>query len=190
MSNKNKTVNKKVTNKKKSPGKDKANKAKRTRTKNDKLGIKQAEFCHEYIKTDNAKQSYKKVYQCSDKAAESASIRLLGQVKIHNYIKELRSEIKSNAIASAEEVLEYYTKVLRGELEDQWSDKISIKDRNNAAQALAKHHGIVADKVKVSGEVTHQHRGPTMAQQMMKDMFGEDLEFDTVEDELDTKEVS
>lgn len=161
-------------------------KARRTRTTSNKLGVKQIEFCHEYIKTGNAKMSYKNAYGCSDKAAETSGIRLLGVVKVHHYINKLQEKLESKAIASASEVLEFLTSVMRGEVPDQWSDKPSVGERNKSAGSLAKYHGLLVEKVKVTGEVTHEHRGPSKALTLFQSMFGDEFEVSSEGPKIET----
>jgi hypothetical protein len=48
------------------------------------------------------------------------------------------AQFEESKIASAEEILQYFTKVMRGEIEDQFGIEASLAERTKAAQELAK----------------------------------------------------
>ena len=52
---------------------------------------------------------------------------------------------------SADEVLKYFTSVMRGEEKDQFGLDASLKDRNFAAKCLAQRHGLLIEKKEISG---------------------------------------
>lgn len=79
-----------------------------------KLTAKQRLFADEYIKSGNAMQSAIKAGY-SDKYAKSSSSKMLENVGIKSYIDAKMAEIESSKIATAKEVLEFYTRVLREE---------------------------------------------------------------------------
>lgn len=144
---------KKVTKKKKVKKKKPIAKIKVEEKKDPPLSHNQIMFCEEYIKTQNAKQSYLKVYsKCKPESAESSSIRLLGSDKIKAYIEERLKPIKDQekeeekkAIADADEILETFTKILRGEIKDQLGLDASLKDRISAGKELGKRYGLFKD---------------------------------------------
>lgn len=71
------------------------------------LNKNQKVFCQEYIKNGmNATRAYIKVYKLKDenKAAASAS-RLLRNVNVQEYLKELQSKLEDKAIITVEEIL-------------------------------------------------------------------------------------
>lgn len=79
-----------------------------------KLTPKQRKFAEEYIRSGNAYQAaieagYSRNY------AKAQSSKLLENVGIKSYIDERMAEIESSKIADAKEVMEFYTRVLRGE---------------------------------------------------------------------------
>ena len=47
-------------------------------------------------------------------------------------------QLEKQTMASAQEVMEYFTAVMRGELKDQFGLDASLSDRTKAAQELAK----------------------------------------------------
>lgn len=131
-----------------------------------KLTDKQMIFANEYLVDLNATRAYKKAYPNvkKDSVASAAGSRLLGNVKIKNYIDEQLEKMKSESIASAEEVLKYLTKGMRMELEEEVvvtenigdymseaklvKKKISIKDANKCAELLGKRYRLFVDKVE------------------------------------------
>ncbi len=131
-----------------------------------KLTEKQKAFCDYYIESLNATESYKKAYPnvTKQRTAESAGNRLLSNVEVRKYIDEQLQKMQSNRIADVTEVLEYLTKGMRQELEEEVvvtvnkgeftsepqiiKKKISIKDSNKCAELLGKRYRLFTDKVE------------------------------------------
>lgn len=108
---------------------------------------KEIMFCEEYIKTLNATKSYLKSYpNASYNTAKNNGCKLLAKDYISNYIEERLDNIKNNKIADANEVLEYFTRVMRGEEKDTLGFDASLKDRNKAGELLAKRYKLFEDK--------------------------------------------
>lgn len=135
-----------------------------------KLTEKQKAFCDYYIESLNATESYKKAYNCKKQAtAETNSSRLLSNAKVKSYVDERLKEIKSKRIAKAEEVLEYLTKVIRNEEEEEVvvtvnvgdfqtevqkvKKEISAKDKIKAAELLGKRYSLFTEKVDLEANV-------------------------------------
>lgn len=131
-----------------------------------KLTDKQMIFANEYLVDLNATRAYKKAYPNvkKDSVAAVNGNRLLRNAKIKKYIDEQLEKMKSESIASAEEVLKYLTKGMRMELEEEVvvtenigdymseaklvKKKISIKDANKCAELLGKRYRLFVDKVE------------------------------------------
>ena len=131
-----------------------------------KLTEKQKAFCDYYIESLNATESYKKAYPnvTKQRTAESAGNRLLSNVEVRKYIDEQLQKMQSNRIADVTEVLEYLTKGMRQELEEEVvvtvnkgeftsepqiiKKKISIKDSNKCAELLGKRYGLYTEKIE------------------------------------------
>jgi phage terminase small subunit len=128
---------------------------------------KQKLFCDEYLKDLNATRAYKEIYKIkNDNSARALSSKLLTNINIKNYIDQKLAEIESKKIADVEEVLQYFTSVVRGESESEYvviegyGDGVSRattisktpdeKDRLKAAELLGKYHSIFKDKVDVN----------------------------------------
>lgn len=113
-----------------------------------KLTHKQRLFADEYIKSGNAMQSAIKAGY-SEKYAKSSSAKMLENVGIKSYIDAKMAEIESHKIADAKEVLQYLTRVLRGEETEEIPDSVDggtikrpplIKDRTAAAREIMKRY--------------------------------------------------
>lgn len=137
----------------------------------DKLPYKQELFALEYIKDLNATRAYKEVYKnCKkDDAAYACASRLLSNAKVKNFIDKEIEKIKSIKVADVEEVLEYLTKVMRGESQsseivvenigDYMSEAREVKkapsekEKLKAAELIGKRYGIYTNKLNVKDEV-------------------------------------
>lgn len=113
-------------------------------------------FCAEYLRTSNAVQSYIKAfpderreYKCS--AAQATA--LLKEPIVQEYYRKISQAHENANIAKAEEVLAYFTRVMRGEEKDQFGLDASLSDRNKAAEALGKRYGLFTDKLEVKGSL-------------------------------------
>lgn len=113
-----------------------------------RLTQKQRLFADEYIKSGNAMQSAIKAGY-SEKYAKSSSSKMLENVGIKSYIAAKVAEIESHKIADAKEVLQYLTRVLRGEETEQVPDNVNggmverkplIRDRTVAAREIMKRY--------------------------------------------------
>lgn len=116
------------------------------------LTEKERIFADEYIKTTNATQSAITAGY-SEKTARSKGSQLLTKVNVRKYIDEVMHERSKNTIATADEVLEYLTSVVRGEEKDAFGLDVSIADRTKAAELLGKRHMLFTDKVKLDAEI-------------------------------------
>lgn len=152
-----------------------------------KLTDKQMIFANEYLVDLNATRAYKKAYPNvkKDSVASAAGSRLLGNVKIKNYIDEQLEKMKSESIASAEEVLKYLTKGMRMELEEEVvvtenigdymseaklvKKKISIKDANKCAELLGKRYRLFVDKVEADVKASSTKKLDSILEQLEED---------------------
>lgn len=110
-----------------------------------KLTEKQKRFIDYYVQTGDATQSAK-LAGYSQKTAKQIGSENLS--KLDSYIQPRLEEMSSRRIADANEVLEYLTKVLRGEEKDQFGFDASLKDRNKAAELLGKRYKLYVDRVE------------------------------------------
>lgn len=115
----------------------------------EKLTPKQKPFCEEYLKSGNATEAAKKAgykeTSCRVIAAEN-----LSKPAISAYIKRRLDEQEAAQVADANEVLQFYSAVMRGEVKDQFGMDASLSDRLKAADSLAKR--LAAAELKPNAE--------------------------------------
>ena len=121
-----------------------------------KMTEKQKAFCDYYLETGNATEAYKRAYpSCKkDGTARTNSSKLLTNANISQYIDKRLKEIESERIAKPEEVLQYLTKVLRGEEKDQFGLDATLQDRTKAAELLGKRYRLFVDQVETDVNAT------------------------------------
>nr|DAY88928.1 MAG TPA: Terminase small subunit [Caudoviricetes sp.] len=115
-----------------------------------KLTEKQKRFIDYYIETANATESAKRAGYSSKTAKNIGAENL---TKLNNFIQERLQQLENNRIASQEEVLQYLTKVMRGEEKDQFGLDASLQDRTKCAELLGKRYGTFKEKVEVAGNI-------------------------------------
>ena len=115
-----------------------------------KLTPKQKAFADYYIETGNATESAIRAGYNKKTARQIGSMNLT-KVDIKAYIEERLKEIESKRIADGKEVLEYLSKVMRGEEKDQFGLDASLQDRTKAAELLGKRYRLFTEKVEVDG---------------------------------------
>lgn len=129
----------------------------------------QRKFCDEYLIDCNATRAYKAAYPRikNDNVAKSAGNRLLTFVDIEEYIQTRLDEMASAKVATAEEIIQYLTSVMRGKSTSEivvitgYGDGYSTaekvkknpdeKERLKAAELLGKRYGLFTEKVNVAG---------------------------------------
>ena len=116
------------------------------------LTDKQLLFATEYIKTANATQAALKAGYSENSARQQGS-RLLSNANVSQYIQQHMERKNKSTIATADEVLEYLTKVMNGEEKDAFGLDASITDRTKAAELLGKRHMLFTEKVKLDAEI-------------------------------------
>lgn len=108
-----------------------------------KLTEKQKRFIDYYVETANATESAKKAGY-SFKTAKNIGAENL--TKLNYFIQERLQQLEDNRIASQEEVLQYLTKVMRGEEKDQFGLDASLQDRTKCAELLGKRYGTFKER--------------------------------------------
>lgn len=124
----------------------------------EKLTLKQQRFADEYIISGNAEEAAITAGY-SEKYARGNAYKLVAKSGVESYIKERLKELDNKSIAKQEEVLQYLTSVMRGELEEEVlygigdgvqstrHIEVGAKDRIKAAELLGKRYGTWTDKV-------------------------------------------
>lgn len=101
------------------------------------LNPKQKLFCANYLKYNNGAEAAKQAGY-SEKSASITARNLLKNNFVGEYIYRKQQELQSATIADAQEILQYLTDVMRGEIKDQFGLEASLAERTKAAQELAK----------------------------------------------------
>lgn len=109
----------------------------------EKLTEKQKRFIDYYIEFADAKKAAINAGYSKKTAKQIGSENLS---KLDCFIKIKLEEKESQRIASQDEVLQYLTKVMRGEEKDQFGLDASLQDRTKCAELLGKRYGTFIDK--------------------------------------------
>lgn len=127
------------------------------------MTVKQKRFCEEYLISGNATQAAVAAGY-SQRTARAIGTENLQKPYIRDYIQSRLHEMDEKSIAKADEVMEYLTAAMRGQVQEEFpmfnddgvsigKKQISPRDRNKAAELLAKRFGLLTDKLNVSGNV-------------------------------------
>lgn len=125
---------------------------------------KQQIFADEWLKDLNGTRAYKVAYPNvkKDRVAATNASRLLTNANVKAYVDEQLEIMHNKRTATAQEVLEYLTAVMRGEHTEQTliglgegaqgktSIEVGAKDRLKAAELLGKRHALFTDKVDLN----------------------------------------
>lgn len=104
-----------------------------------KLNQRQKAFADYYLQTGNATESALKAGYSKNTASETG-YENLNKPHIRAYIDERAAKSSNERIASADEVLEFLSQVMRGEIKDQFDLDPSLSDRINASKELFKRY--------------------------------------------------
>ena len=115
-----------------------------------KLKPKELKFAEEWLKTTNATQSAIKAGY-SERTAYSAGNRLLKKVDVKQYIDERLAEMQESSIADTNEVMQFLSSTMRGDIPDQFGLYPALNDRLKAAELLGKRYKLFTDKQEISG---------------------------------------
>lgn len=101
------------------------------------LSINEDRFIDKYLELGNGSQA---VVQAgyTTKAPQAYSNLLLRKIYISEEIKFRRDQMHEANIASGKEVMDFLTKVMRGEVNDQFGLEAPVSERIKAADLLAK----------------------------------------------------
>ena len=102
-----------------------------------KLTKKQKDFCEYYLQTGNATEAARKAGYSKNSAQQTGSENLSKPV-ISEYIATRQAEMDKRLIADTDEVLKFYSSVMRGEVKDQFGLEASLSDRLKAGDSLMK----------------------------------------------------
>lgn len=116
--------------------------------------IEQA-FVTEYIKTCNigaAMRAVDPTERSTDNAYKIAGRALLKRPNVQKELHRIMEELKNESVATADEVMQYFTAVMRGEVKDQFGLDAPLSERTKAAQEIAKRTLDVDTKLRLKQE--------------------------------------
>lgn len=108
-----------------------------------KLTPKQKKFCDYYIETGNASEAARRAGY-SEKTARTIGQQNLAKRAIKDHISERMKNQDRERVASADEVIAFYTAVMRGEVKDQFGIEASLSDRLKAGENLMRRYDKIA----------------------------------------------
>lgn len=151
------------------------------------LTKQEATFIDEYCITGNGRQSYLKAYPSSNpKNAQQNAHRLLTKEYITSEISHRLQQAKSESIATAEEIMNYFSSVMRGEIKDQFGLEAPLSERTRAAVELAKRQIDIPqrmsgnDQPEVKIVVDWARPLPTERPKTVREVIGEDMTEDEI----------
>lgn len=106
------------------------------------LTPKQKAFADEYIKCGNATEAARKAGY-SEKAARQIATENLSKPSISEYIRQRTEQMDAQRVASADEVMRFFSSVMRGEVSDQFGLEASLDTRLNAGKELMRRYNAV-----------------------------------------------
>lgn len=109
------------------------------------MSEKQKAFCDFYLENMNAADAARRAGY-SEKSARSVGCENLTKPNIKEYIDLRLAEMEEARVADATEVLQYLTRVMRGEEKDAFDMDPSLQDRTKAAELLGKRYRLFVDK--------------------------------------------
>lgn len=112
-------------------------------------------FVEYYVELGNQAQAYLRAFPRAKNGnvASVEACKLLKIPRVAEYYEKLLEQASEKRIAKAYEVLEYLTRVMKGEELDQFGLEAALSDRTKAAELLGKRYGLFKEKVEVSGSV-------------------------------------
>ena len=115
------------------------------------LTEKQIAFCDAYIECGNAAEAARRAGY-SENTARSIGSENLTKPDISAYIEERLAEQRKKRVASADEVMEFFTAVMRGEVRDAFDLDPSLDVRIAAGKEIMKRYNAAADRNRTSEE--------------------------------------
>ena len=118
----------------------------------DKLTTKQKAFADNYIISGNATEAAKKAGY-KEKAAYAIGAENLRKPQIMEYIQKRTAPAEQKRIATDDEVMQFFTRVMNGEEKDAFGLDASLDTKIKAAVELAKRTCDIKDN-KADGGIT------------------------------------
>lgn len=103
------------------------------------LTPKQKAFADYYLECGNEREAARKAGY-AEATAKNAHKNIMANRGVSAYIAERMGQKDEARIASADEVLQFYSDVMRGKVKDQFGLDAALTDRLNAGKELMKRH--------------------------------------------------
>lgn len=117
-----------------------------------RLTVRQKAFADYYIECGNASEAARRAGY-SQKTAFRSGQENMQKPAISQYIRERMDKIQDKRIAKGDEVLQFLTASMRGEIKDQFGLDATLADRMKAAELLGKRYLLFSDKLKIEGAI-------------------------------------
>ena len=114
-----------------------------------KLTPKQKAFADAYIETGNQTEAARRAGY-SEKCAKQVASENMTKPDVSAYIQSRMAELEAQRVASADEVMRFFSSVMRGEVKDQFGLDASLQDRLNAGKELMKRYAAIEPKAEKS----------------------------------------
>lgn len=154
-----------------------------------KLSIREQKFVALYLEYGDAQRAVKEA-KFNTTSPRAYAVKLLAKPKIQKEVQKQMELFKNESIASAQEIMRFYTLAMRGEIKDQFGLDATLADRMKAADALAKRQidaQAVADRAKES-DITINLKWDRSNTVLEPTVAVVEDEFQEIEDEVDDEE--
>lgn len=102
-----------------------------------KLSIREQKFVSLYLEYGDPTRAVVEA-KFNTNSPKQYGKKLLAKPKIQREVQEQLALFKNECIASSQEIMNFYTMAMRGEVKDQFGLEATLADRMKAADALAK----------------------------------------------------
>ncbi len=116
-----------------------------------KLTPKQKKFAEYYLQTNNATEAAR-LAGYSQKTARNIAAENLTKPAISQYIAERMAMQDKKLVADSDEVMQFYSAVMRGQIKDQFGLEASLADRLKAGDSLMKRYAAGGLSAKTTAE--------------------------------------
>ena len=111
------------------------------------LTTKEAKFIDLHVGGASQTQAYKEAYGEEDSLrASTEAHKVIRKPYIISEIRYRMEQARSESIATMQEIMEYYTGVMRGDVKDAFGLEASLSERTKCAMELAKRMSILEDR--------------------------------------------
>lgn len=134
-------------------------------------------FCNLFMSTMNATQAYQSAYQCSVKAAESGSSRLLRNAKVQAYLQSMRQRVGDRTQITLERTMEEIAKLAFSDITTALTfdqSGVKLKPSSELPPSVTAAIEAVSSKESIKGQISYtlkMHSKPA-ALALLADFFG------------------